>query len=124
MRTRFIPRLQHWRSSAQARLPLLRQGLLPVTVLNYRNDRDGLGASNRQRMTIGNRKWRLPKSDTLRFLLALSRKRRVGILRPEEVGSKEDFFGIFPRRDLPPNFHPAAVSSETDVWIAGGWSNG
>jgi hypothetical protein len=78
MRTRFIPHLQHWRSSAQARLPLLRQGLLPETVLNYRNDRDGLGASNRQRMTIGNRKWRLPKSDTLRFLLALSRKRRVG----------------------------------------------
>jgi hypothetical protein len=51
MRTRFIPHLQHWRSAAQARLPLLRQGLLPETVLNYRNDRDGLGASNRQRMT-------------------------------------------------------------------------
>jgi hypothetical protein len=78
MRTRFIPRLQHWRRLAQARLPLLRQALLPVAVLDYRNYREGLGASNKKGTIVGDRKWALPKSDTLGFLLSLSRERRAG----------------------------------------------
>jgi hypothetical protein len=73
MRTRFIPRLQHRRRLAQARLPLLRQALLPIAVLDYRNYREGLGAS-----LVGDRKWALPKRDTLGFLLSLSRERRAG----------------------------------------------
>jgi hypothetical protein len=59
---------------AQARLPLLRQALLPIAVLDdYRNYREGLGAS-----LVGDRKWALPKSDTLGLLLSLSRERRAG----------------------------------------------
>jgi len=78
MRSRFVPRLQHRRRLAQARLPLLRQALMPIAVLDYRNYRKGPGASNKKGTTLGNEKWRLPKSGTLRFLLALSRKQRAG----------------------------------------------
>ena len=78
MRSRFVPRLQHRRRLAQARIPLLRQALLPIAVLDYRNYRDELGRSNRGGEVVSNRKWALPKSDTLRFLLALSREQRAG----------------------------------------------
>jgi hypothetical protein len=78
MRSRFVPRLQHRRRLAQASLPLLRQALLPIAILDYRNYRKGPGASNRQGTTLDNEKWRLPKSGTLRFLLALSREQRAG----------------------------------------------
>ena len=78
MRSRFIPRLQHWRRLAQARLPLLRQVLLPIAILDYRNYRDELGRSNRGGAIVSDRKWALPKSDTLRFLRALSREQRAG----------------------------------------------
>ncbi len=76
MRTRFIPRLQHRRRVAQSSFPLLRQALLPMAVLDYRNYREGLRASDAAG-TIS-RKWALPKGDTLRFLLALTRERRAG----------------------------------------------
>jgi hypothetical protein len=76
MRSRFLPRLQHRRRLAQARLPVLRQALLPIAILDYRNYRNELGRSY-SGAEIG-RKWRLPKIDTLRFLLALSRKQRAG----------------------------------------------
>jgi hypothetical protein len=78
MRSRFVPRLQHRRRLAQARVPLLRQALLPIAVLDYRNYRDELGRSNRTGEIVGDRKWALPKRDTLRFLLALSREQRAG----------------------------------------------
>jgi hypothetical protein len=76
MRSRFVPRLQHRRRLAQARLPLLRQALLPIAILDYRNYRNELGRSY-SGAEVG-RKWRLPKIDTLRFLLALSREERAG----------------------------------------------
>jgi hypothetical protein len=59
---------------AQARLPPLRQALLPI----YRNYRDELGKSNRGEAIVSDRKWALPKWHTLRFLLALSHEQRVG----------------------------------------------
>jgi putative nucleotidyltransferase-like protein len=76
MRSRFIPRLQHRRRLAQARLPLLRQVLLPIAILDVRTYRTELGRSY-SGAEIGG-KWRLPKIDTLRFLLALSREQRAG----------------------------------------------
>jgi hypothetical protein len=78
MRSRFVPRLQHRRRLAQARVPLLRQVLLPIAILDYRNYRDELGRSNSGGEIASDRKWALPKSDTLRFLLALSREQRAG----------------------------------------------
>lgn len=78
LRARYIPRLQHWRRVAQARFPFLRQALLPIAVLDYRNHRNGPGVSNRQAMIFGDRKWRLPKRDNLRFLWAESRTQHVG----------------------------------------------
>jgi Uncharacterised nucleotidyltransferase len=77
MRSRFVPRLQHRRRLAQARLPLLRQVLLPIAVLDYLNYRDELGRSNREGAIVSDRKWAFPKRDSLRFLLALSRKQRA-----------------------------------------------
>ncbi|MDB5607451.1 MAG: hypothetical protein JWP25_4351 [Bradyrhizobium sp.] len=76
MRSRFVPRLQHQRRLAQARLPLLRQALLPIAIFDYRNYRDELGQSNNGGVIASERA--LPKSDTLRFLLTLSRRQRVG----------------------------------------------
>jgi Uncharacterised nucleotidyltransferase len=78
MRSRFVPRLQHRRRLAQARVPLLRQALLPAAMLDFRNYRAELGMSNKRAETIGERKWALPKSSTLRFFLALSREQRAG----------------------------------------------
>jgi hypothetical protein len=74
MRTRLIPRLQHRRRLAQARLPLLRQAPLPIAILDYQNYREGLGASNKKGTIVGDRKW--PKSDTLAAVA--SRERRAG----------------------------------------------
>lgn len=78
MRCRLVPRLQHRRRLAQARLPLLRQALLPIAILDYRNYRDGLGRSNRAGAIVSDRKWVLPKWRRLRSLLALSREQRLG----------------------------------------------
>jgi hypothetical protein len=78
MRSRFVPRLQHRRRLAQARLPLLRQALLPIAVLDYRNYRDELGRSNREGAIVSDRKWAHPKWHRMLFLLALSREQRVG----------------------------------------------
>jgi hypothetical protein len=95
MRTRLIPRLQHRRRLAQARLPLLRQAPLPIAILDYRNYREWLGASNKKGTIVGDRKW--PKSDTLaaRYLASGARARSsLEVLRPEETGSKENSFKL------------------------------
>lgn len=78
MRSRFIPLLQHWRRLAQVRFPLLRQALLPITALDYCNYRNGLGAWTKGEAIVGDRKWALPKSSTLDWLLWLSHERRTG----------------------------------------------
>jgi Uncharacterised nucleotidyltransferase len=77
MRNRFLPRLQHRRRLAQARHPLLRQALLATAIMDLRNYRHELGRSIKAE-TTDDPKWALPKADTMRFLLALSRKQRVG----------------------------------------------
>jgi Uncharacterised nucleotidyltransferase len=78
MRSGFIPRLQHRRRLLQARSPLLRQVLLPIAILDYQNYRDELGRSYEGEVGAGGRRWKLPKSSTLRFLLARSLSRRAG----------------------------------------------
>ena len=80
MRNRFVPRLQHGRRLAQGRHPLSRQALLPIAFLDLRNYRLELGPSIKAGAIDSNQKWALPKSDTLRFLLALSRDQRAGKL--------------------------------------------
>jgi hypothetical protein len=77
MRSRFIPRLQHRRRLIQATLPTLRQALLPIAILDFRNYRE-LGGSNRTGEIVSDRKRIFPKSGRLRFLLSLSREQRVG----------------------------------------------
>jgi hypothetical protein len=72
MRNRFIPRLQHQRRLIQATLPKLRQALLPIAILDFRNYRDEAGE------IVGDRKSVVPKSSRLRYLLTLSRQQRVG----------------------------------------------
>jgi hypothetical protein len=78
MRNRFVPRLQHRRRLAQARVPLLRQALLPAAMLDFRNYRAELGRSNKRGEITGKQKWSLPKTSTLRYFLALSREQRAG----------------------------------------------
>jgi hypothetical protein len=78
MRSRLVPRLQHRRRLAQARHPLLRQALLPIALLDYRNYRHELGRSIDGGAANSKRKRALPRGDTMRFLLALSRRQRVG----------------------------------------------
>jgi hypothetical protein len=78
MRSRSVPRLQHRRRLAQARFPLLRQALLPLAMLDYRNYCDGMGKSNKAGAIVSDRKWAFPKRDRLRSLLALSCSQRIG----------------------------------------------
>jgi hypothetical protein len=78
MRSRLIPRLQNRRRLTQARFPLLRWPLLSITLLDYGNYREGPGLKKRPGTGAGS-PWRvLPKLDTLRWLLALCGKTRVG----------------------------------------------
>jgi hypothetical protein len=78
LRSRFIPRLQNRRRLTQARFPLSRWPLLSTTLLDYGNYRNGPGSKKRAGTGVGG-PWRvLPKLDTLRWLLALSGKSRVG----------------------------------------------
>jgi hypothetical protein len=78
MRSRLIPRLQNRRRLTQARFPLLRWPLLSTTLLDYGNYRKGPGLKKRPGTGAGS-PWRVPpKLDTLRWLLALSGKTRVG----------------------------------------------
>jgi hypothetical protein len=73
---RFVPRLQYRRRLAQAQFPALRPAFLIVALLDYRNYRSGVGAWKAGE--VAHRRWKLPKLDTLRFLLHLSREHRVG----------------------------------------------
>jgi hypothetical protein len=74
MRSRFVPRLQHQRRLVQARFPLSRRVLLSTAILDYRNYRDEVGRSNKEGEIVSSRRWTLPKNETLRFLLTLSRE--------------------------------------------------
>jgi hypothetical protein len=77
LRSRLIPRLQYRRRLAQARFPLLRRAFLPMALLDYRNYRNGPGASKNMGANTGRRRV-LPRRNTLRFLLALAREQRAG----------------------------------------------
>lgn len=78
MRMRLMPRLQYWRRLIQARIPVLRHALLPLTLLDLRNYRAEVGRAERLAAHQKPKMWILPKMDTMRFLLDLSRDRRSG----------------------------------------------
>ncbi len=75
---RFMPRLQYKRRLIQARFPMLRQALLPVATLDYRNYREGVGATTGGNGSGAKKRPKLPTRDSLRFLLSLSRRYRAG----------------------------------------------
>lgn len=76
LRRRWMPRLQHWRRMCQSRFPLLRLPLLLFALLDYKNYVRGPRTAIGQ--PTGFRRLRVPKSSTLRFLLALSATQRMG----------------------------------------------
>jgi hypothetical protein len=83
LRQRLIPRLQFQRRLSQAKFPMLRAVLLPVAMLDYRNYRTGVGrgggaSGSESGGSSGSKRWRLPRKDTLRFLLSRTREDRVG----------------------------------------------
>lgn len=77
-RQRPIARLQFKRRLAQARFPALRPAFLPFAVLDYRSYRNGLGESLRTSDDSRSRRLTLPRISTLRHLLELSGRNRVG----------------------------------------------
>ena len=78
MRSRMVPRLQHWRRMLQVRLPILRRALLIMMLLDYRNYRAEVGSYERMAKHLKSRAWPLPRLDTARFLSGLSQEQRAG----------------------------------------------
>jgi hypothetical protein len=79
MRSRLMPRLQYRRRLAQARFPIARWPLLAAAVLDYPNYRRGPDAECRpQRGQSGRRPWSIPRIATLRFMLGMAGKHRIG----------------------------------------------
>ena len=76
LRRRWMPRLQHWRRTCLARFPFLRLPLLLFALLDYGNYVRGPGEAIRRPTGFG--RLRVPKSSTLRSLLALSATQRAG----------------------------------------------
>lgn len=75
MRSRYVPRIQHWRRMLQIRWPALRPALLTTALLDYRNYRAEFaprGDTSRARPRM------LPRLDTARFMLDLVRARSPG----------------------------------------------
>ena len=78
LRSRLMPRLQYWRRRLQARLPMLRPALFPLVLFDYGNYRSEVGLEERTARHLEPGKWTLPRLETARFLLALSREQRAG----------------------------------------------
>lgn len=78
LRSRMIPRIQHWRRMLQIRLPALRRAFLLTALLDYQNYRAVLGASGELISDFKLTKPILPRLDTVRFLAGLSREQRAG----------------------------------------------
>jgi hypothetical protein len=78
MRRRLMPRLQYWRRRLQVHLPVLRPVLFPLVLFDYGNYRAEVGFEERRARHLKPRRWTLPRMETARFLLALSREQRAG----------------------------------------------
>jgi len=78
MRNRLLPRLQHRRRILQIRFPSLRQAFLLVALLDYHHYRAEVGKDQRIASGSGRKSWRLPRLDSIRWLLDLSRQPRNG----------------------------------------------
>lgn len=77
LRRRLLPRLQHRRRMLQARMPALRHAFFLLTLFDYGNYRSEVGLNERTAEHLGARRI-LPRMETARYLLQLSRERRVG----------------------------------------------
>jgi hypothetical protein len=87
----WVPRLQHFRRLAKARLSLLRQVLLPITMLDYRNYRDQLGHQTEQSSATENGLFRkalvaFPASAVSRA----TRKQDLDVLQFQQIGPREN----------------------------------
>jgi hypothetical protein len=78
MRSRLLPRLQHWRRTLQIRFPSLRQTFLLLAILDYYHYRAEVGKDQRIANGLGPRNWSFPRLDSIRWLLDLSRQPRNG----------------------------------------------
>lgn len=74
---RLMPRLQHRRRMLQAHVPSLRHALFLLTLFDYGNYRTEVGQEERTTEHHGAR-WILPRMETARYLLQLSREKRTG----------------------------------------------
>lgn len=77
MLRRLMPRLQHRRRVLQARMPTLRHVLFLLTLFDYGTYRAEVGLEERVSEHAKTR-WILPRMETARYLLQLSREKRAG----------------------------------------------
>ncbi|WP_424627932.1 nucleotidyltransferase family protein [Bradyrhizobium sp. SYSU BS000235] len=78
LRSGVVPRIQHRRRMLQIRLPALSRTFLLTALLDYRNYRAVLGVSGEVMPGFSLTRRVLPRLDTARFLLGLSREQRAG----------------------------------------------
>lgn len=78
MRSRLVPQLQFMRRLVQARFPITRWFLLAAIALDYANYRTGLGAEYQSKAQPAERGRRIPRSDTVRFILQRAGSHRIG----------------------------------------------
>lgn len=76
MRRRLMPRLQHRRRLLQTRVPVLRHAFFLLTLFDYGNYRSEVGLD--EQTTELKTKRILPRMETARYLLQLSREKRAG----------------------------------------------
>lgn len=77
MRRRLMPRLQYRRRMLQARVPALCHALFLLALFDYGNYRAEVGLEERTAKHPKAR-WILPRMETARYLLQLSREKRAG----------------------------------------------
>jgi hypothetical protein len=78
MRRRMIPRLQYWRRRLQAHLPGLYHAMFFLVLFDYGKYRAEVGLAERSAHQPAPGRWRLPKINTARFLLARAREQHAG----------------------------------------------
>lgn len=78
LRSGIIPHIQHRRRMLQIRVPALSRAFLLTALLDYRNYRAVLGVSGEVMPGFSLTRRVLPRLDTARFLVGLSREQRAG----------------------------------------------